>query len=718
MGRILLGLLVVFLLSFSATIRGQDDGVQIDVRGIFQAGLPILREVRSLLRAESQFDARKYRRLRNALRDGDYGSASSLLDEVERNGGDGVDAAVGRLRALLAESGVDLFRGPQTDTNTPPAQENPVVGDQSPPSPVQEPTGQADAQSDTSPLYQASLPLLRDIRSSLRSENQFNARTYRRLRNALRDENYERASIILEDIENVGGADADSAVQKLRTMLGNGGIALFQNAQADDQVPVAQEEPAREAPVAQEPAEEDSIAQEDIQYRLGEFGIYDSNGNLIIKTGALDTPKRLAYLLDNPIKLAGFSSSEKNYIQNEYDWTEDPSALLTVLTMADLRNYPRYGNEQRPKSSFSHPYVIRIKNPIIDFIGFRIRTSPSRSRQEAIDKMFAWLTSPSPDIGRDRMYPRGGSAAGALRACLNQNYTRLGLSPINDVRSSGSSGINEMRSSNTASIDLVDDLKTYLNSDNPYASFYFVRAAQILHNRYRKRQNNAQPAFTYLNDPAQQVKDARNHCYDQKTDTMKPLYGPIKTAFGFQAFSAIIKDIADDSGVFDIMADLVREDHGKTEIERLSEVHDTVSFDFNFRDPNRGYRIDPNICYSSKSGPKINIPYTKRWLLGMLVDRYILQIAYTRDWISVNYDWFDEVEREYNYALWRRRPLIDYATHSRTSEFSVLWSSGYCFPTDDFKDVDGDGKGGGLASSIAIYNNLYHFIGEDLDRVK
>ncbi len=457
------------------------------------------------------------------------------------------------------------------------------------------------------------------------------------------------------------------------------------------------------------------------RYQLGEFGIYDSGGNLVIKTGALDTPKKLAYLFDNPIKLRGITGSEKTYIQNTYKWREDPSAPLTTLVMVDLRNYPRYGDEPRPKTPFSHPFVILVDNVIIDLIGTKVRTSPSRTRKEAIDKMFAWLMSTTPGIGRDRIYPHGGSVGGALRACLDQNYTRLSLSPINSDYSDNPAKLNKMRGNDTPSIDLVGDLKTYINSDNPYAGFYFVRAAQLLSGRYRKRQNNTRPAFVQLDDPKHQIKDASNRCYNSETGKIKPLYGHIEIAFDFQAFNAIIKDATGDADVIDIMAKLVTEEAGKTEEQRLSEIHNTISFNFNFRDPQRGYVKDPNICYHSQNGPRTNVPYTKRWLLGMLADRYFFHVAFARDWILTNYEMFiDRITREHHYALWRRRPLIDYARHNKSTEFSVLWSSGYCFPTDDFKAVQtarDNGEQLSLMGSIAVRNNIYRYIGEGLDRM-
>ena len=384
------------------------------------------------------------------------------------------------------------------------------------------------------------------------------------------------------------------------------------------------------------------------RYRLGEFGIYDSDDNLVIKTGALETPKRLVHLLDNPQKLGGFSASEKTYLKEKYNWTEDPSAPLTTLRIIDLRQYPRYGDEPRPKSTPGLPFVLLADNVIVDFIAIKVKTTPSRTRKEAIDKMFAWLVSPTPGVPRDRIR--------SSDACLNQHNVKANLTPINPVFSDDPSKLNEMRAGNTPSLDLARDMKTYLNSSNPYAGFYFVRATRLLNGRYQKFRR-------HLKDPLYNVENIKNTrscqikaeycCYNEKTDSLKPLYGHIEAAFDYQVLQAILKDATTDADVLDLMAELVTPEAGKTEEERLSEIHGTVSFNFNFRDPSRGYVPDKNICYNSQNGPRTNIPYTKRWLLGIL-QRHVRQFAYARDWLNM-YEWPDRMEREYKYALCRRR---------------------------------------------------------------
>ena len=489
------------------------------------------------------------------------------------------------------------------------------------------------------------------------------------------------------------------------------------------------------------------------QYRLGEFGIYDSDDNLVIKTGALDTPKRLAYIFDNPQKLfrwhnnismvENFTADEKAYLQSKYNWTEDlsptsPHAPPVVLRIVDLRQYPRYGNEPAPKARNTHPFVVLVDNIIVDFVGFKVRTTPSQTRKQAIDKMFAWLVSPTPGVPRDRIIPRGGSATGFLKACLDQNNTRLALSPINPAFSDDSSQLNPMRPGDTPSIDLARDMKTYLNSENPYANFYFVRAAELLRGRYQKfRSHLKDPEYNVANikkTRSCQNKDKDACCYDEEKKALKPLYNAIKYAFDYQTLQAILKDATTDADVLDMMTGLVTTEAGKTEEDRLSETHDTVSFNFNFRDPSRGYVPDKNVCYNPQNGPRTNVPYSKRWLLGIL-QRHVRQFSYARDWILSTIEWADRIEREYNYALWRRRPLIDYATHDKGAELSVMWSSGYCFPVNDFKATDKNGKNvvdialgerqkngyfrasrWGLADEIAVWNNIYRYMGEDLPR--
>ena len=195
----------------------------VDVRNIYRASLPLLREIRSLLRAEGVFDPRAYRRLRNALRDGDYGSASPLLEEAEDAGGVGVDDAVERLRAVLGRGGAAPFRGSQADGGSPLSREDSVAQQPDPPTPVQAPSAGVDVRD----IYRASLPLLREIRSLLRAEGVFDPRAYRRLRNALRDGDYGSASPLLEEAEDAGGVGVDDAVGRLRAVLGQGGAAGF-----------------------------------------------------------------------------------------------------------------------------------------------------------------------------------------------------------------------------------------------------------------------------------------------------------------------------------------------------------------------------------------------------------------------------------------------------------------------------------------------------------
>ena len=230
-------------------------GNQPDARAVYRAGLPAIREIRSLTIAENTFDARIYRRLRNALRKGDYAPIPSLLDGIEDAGGQSVDAAVGRLRRALGEAGVVLFQGSQTNENSPPDQENPVAREPSqenpPPPPerqpsqeapvvqepnqgsplpqLQQPPEQDGGQPDARAVYRAGLPAIREIRSLTMAENTFDARTYRRLRNALRKGDYAPIPSLLDGIEDAGGQSVDAAVGRLRRALGEAGVALFQS---------------------------------------------------------------------------------------------------------------------------------------------------------------------------------------------------------------------------------------------------------------------------------------------------------------------------------------------------------------------------------------------------------------------------------------------------------------------------------------------------------
>ena len=471
-----------------------------------------------------------------------------------------------------------------------------------------------------------------------------------------------------------------------------------------------------------------AISSQPGQYRTGEFGLYDGGGKLILTTGALDVPKRLAHVYDNPWKLSGFSASEKAYLQSEYNLAEDRSAPLTTLRMVDLRRYPRYRDEPTPKTTNTHPFIILVDNIVVDFIGLLIRTSPSRTRVEAIDKMFGWLASPTPGIDRNRITLAGVAGVPVtdyLNYCLDNNHTRLSLPSFRPIRED-----------DTPSVELAGDLKTYLNSSDPLAGLYFVRALGLLERRYQKHRHHlTDPIHTVENVKATRAcqNGSESCCYDWQAKALKPLYGHIEYAFDYQTLRAILRDATDDADVLDILTDLVTPETGKTEAQRLSETR-SVSFEFNFKDPQSGYLQNENTCYLPINGPRNNITYTKRWLLGIL-QRHIRQFALNRDWANM-YQWHDRVEREHRYALWRRRPLIDYATHAKSSEFSAMWSSGYCFPTEDFRATDSNGKNvvdialgekqgahythtrWGLANSIANWNNLYRYIGENLPRRK
>ena len=87
------------------------------------------------------------------------------------------------------------------------------------------------AQVDVAAVYQKALPGIKKIRKFLKAENTFDARIYRRLRNGLKKGNYTLVSNILKHIENAGGNKVDAEVEKLRTLLGKNGVALFQNTQ-------------------------------------------------------------------------------------------------------------------------------------------------------------------------------------------------------------------------------------------------------------------------------------------------------------------------------------------------------------------------------------------------------------------------------------------------------------------------------------------------------
>ncbi len=428
--------------------------------------------------------------------------------------------------------------------------------------------------------------------------------------------------------------------------------------------------------------------QEPLSYHLKEFGVYDSNNKKIIKIGALDAPKRLAHLYDNPKKLEGFTDDEKTYIQQQYNWTGDTNAK-TVLMIYDLRNHPKWPD--KPLPVYPNPFVVVVKNPHTDFVGFQIRTSPSKTRKEAIDKIFSWLTSSSPGIDEDSRLPFYKNPSAKLKKCLEQNKTRLTLTPIK-----------EMISSNTSTADLAKELKTYLNSDDQYSGFYYAKAANLLEKRY-----NRFNSFTLLYDPK------------QSTTEYERLYPSIKFAFNYQAFTAIVRNIGNDSDILELISTLAEQENS------LYDNHGTISFNFNYTGLIPVIR-DERYNWNPKNGPRVDVPYTKHWLLVMLVE-YALELGYARDWFAPNIDWFNRVEDEYHYALWRRRPLIDYAIHNKSSTFSLLFSSGYCFPTNDFK-AQNNGKtvvetalenprGWGLASDIATYNNLYNYIGEDLGKV-
>ena len=140
------------------------------------------------------------------------------------------------------------------------------------------------------------------------------------------------------------------------------------------------------------------------QFHINEFGIYDSNNEEIITTGALDVPKRLAYLYNNPKKLVNFFSHEKIYITDTYNWTENKNASI-ILRLIDLREHPRDLHASMPEYPF--PFVLVAEHPILDFIGSHIRTSPSATREEAIDKMFSWLTSSSPGFSQNAISANG-----------------------------------------------------------------------------------------------------------------------------------------------------------------------------------------------------------------------------------------------------------------------------------------------------------------------
>ena len=86
-------------------------------------------------------------------------------------------------------------------------------------------------QVDVAAVYQKALPGIKKIRKFLKAENTFDARIYRRLRNGLKKGNYTLVSNILKHIENAGGNKVDAEVEKLRTLLGKNGVALFQNTQ-------------------------------------------------------------------------------------------------------------------------------------------------------------------------------------------------------------------------------------------------------------------------------------------------------------------------------------------------------------------------------------------------------------------------------------------------------------------------------------------------------